>query len=410
MPSFVFTVSGRVISRQKHESLPDLRVSAWHYGRVLPCQWLRLLVLRRLIVWLGGRPRTARRILIGSTTTDQSGRFSITASADRLAQRSIPPHPNLFFTVDREGTRLKSTEDNIIHWAESGRTDIVIEVDEAELEFAFTVGGRVLDLHQPPRDATALMIEAWHKQTHSARFIGRARTKARGAFLIALNADEVSKLALPPQFDLFFKVWQQDELIKSTEDKVLRQVESGRTNIRIEVMLPVRATFDEPKLAADLAVRLAGTPADGRAPGPGQEAAPAQVIWVDAGDEVLVHLDSAKVRLLNQMLLVSVDLETDQTARTPLVCAFALGNSNDQAGLVAVTDELPRGNALLAARWGKTLQAAVWSGLLSLAQDHANERFTSPRGLSASAGQLRIHTGPSLSVLAVTSETEGIET
>jgi hypothetical protein len=94
---------------------------------------------------------------------------------------------------------------------------------------------------------------------------------------------------------------------------------------------------------------------------------------------------------------MSVDLETDQTGRTPLVVAFALG-SRDDAGLVAATDELPRGNGLLAARWGPALRAAAWASLLMLAQDHANERGAAPLGLALTGGQLHLHAGPDLRV------------
>jgi len=77
---------------------------------------------------------------------------------------------------------------------------------------------------------------------------------------------------------------------------------------------------------------------------------PGKVIWMDGGDEVVVHLDSTQVHLLDRALLVSVDMETDQTGRTPRVVALALGNAGDPAGRVATTGELPRGNGLLAAR------------------------------------------------------------
>jgi hypothetical protein len=90
-------------------------------------------------------------------------------------------------------------------------------------------------------------------------------------------------------------------------------------------------------------------------------AAQKAVIWVDRGDEVLVHLDSVRVKIADRLLLMSVDLETDQTGRTPLIAAFALGDDKDPAGLVAVTDDLPRGNGVLASRWGKILQEALWA-------------------------------------------------
>ena len=92
--------------------------------------------------------------------------------------------------------------------------------------------------------------------------------------------------------------------------------------------------FGEAELPGALSVRLMGTPANGVPPS-GPTAAPSAVIWVNGSNEVLVHLDSTQVRILDGMLLVSVDLETDQTGRTPLICSFALSNSADAAGLLA---------------------------------------------------------------------------
>jgi hypothetical protein len=150
--------------------------------------------------------------------------------------------------------------------------------------------------------------------------------------------------------------------------------------------------FSEQDLPSALNVRLIGVPANG-VPAHSASAPPSQVIWVDGVNEVLVHLDSTKVRILDGMLLVSVDLETDQTGRTPLVCTFALGTTGDQAGLVATAEEFPRGNGSLAATWGRQFQQAVWSSILSLANDHANERNQAPRGIFASAGKLSLNAG-----------------
>lgn len=153
-------------------------------------------------------------------------------------------------------------------------------------------------------------------------------------------------------------------------------------------------TFNESTLPPAIAVRLAGTSANGAAL---TTAAGNQVIWVDAGDEVLVHLDSIQTKVLDRLVLISVDLETDQTGRTPLIVNFALGNAADPAGLVAVTDEYPRGNGSLAARWGEAVQAALWSTLVGLAQDHATERGKAPVGISAATGVLTLHAGDAIS-------------
>jgi hypothetical protein len=158
-------------------------------------------------------------------------------------------------------------------------------------------------------------------------------------------------------------------------------------------------TFGESDLPAALNVRLIGTPANGvPSPAAAPAATPSSVIWVNGCDEVLVHLDSTQIRILDGMLLVSIDLETDQTGRTPLVCAYALGTGSDSAGLVATTDEFPRGDGRLAACWGQRLQQAVWSSILSLANDHATERRLAPRGVFATAGALKLQAGAPISV------------
>ena len=110
----------------------------------------------------------------------------------------------------------------------------------------------------------------------------------------------------------------------------------------------------------------------------------------------MAHLDSIQVRILDRIVLISIDLESDQTGRTPLIVSFALGNASDRAGLVAVTDEYPRGDGSLASRWGESVQAALWTTLLGIAQDHAVERGKAPAGISASAGVLTLHAGPPL--------------
>ncbi len=157
--------------------------------------------------------------------------------------------------------------------------------------------------------------------------------------------------------------------------------------------------FGEGSLATALVPRLAGTPADGSRPdGPADPGA--GVVWVDDGDEVLVHLAAARVRILENTLLVSVDLETDQTGRTPLTVALALGSLDDPSGLVVVTDEFPRGNGHLAARWGQALQAAVWGSVLGLSSDHAAERGKAPRGIVAAPGLLTLQADAPLVALA----------
>jgi len=148
------------------------------------------------------------------------------------------------------------------------------------------------------------------------------------------------------------------------------------------VELPQR--LDEATLATALARRLAPTealPAKGfGAPGP--------VVWTDGGDEVLVLLPSLKVALRDRLIVVSLDLASDQTGSASLVMPFGVGGARDPAGLVAATEELPRGNALLVGRWGRIVQEAVWAALLQVVDDYAKRLRKLPFGFTASDGVL----------------------
>jgi hypothetical protein len=158
----------------------------------------------------------------------------------------------------------------------------------------------------------------------------------------------------------------------------------------------IPARFDAKTLAAELALRLAGRPADGSRIPTLSTGTLKEVVWVDSGDEVLVRLDSVAVRFVGTTVLVSVELETDQTGCTPLIVSLALSAGNDAAGLLAVTDEFPRGNGLLAARWGAQLQAAVWASILGIAQDFGAQQGGVPRALHVVDGGLNLQAGPPL--------------
>jgi hypothetical protein len=169
--------------------------------------------------------------------------------------------------------------------------------------------------------------------------------------------------------------------------------------------LRIPDNFTASSLGRELALRIAGSPADGRIPA--AEASGA-VIWVDAGSEVVAHLDSIQTRLLKGTLLVSIDLETDQTGRSPLIVALTLSaDPKDPAGLVATTDEYPRGHGQLAARWGRPLQAAVWASLLSIAQDHAAQQSGVPHAITITEGGLTLQAGPPLSFIPQTGQGQG---
>jgi hypothetical protein len=143
---------------------------------------------------------------------------------------------------------------------------------------------------------------------------------------------------------------------------------------------------------------LQGVPIDG-GPAPSDTA---PVVWVDAGDELLVHRNSLKVRFAPGVIVVSVDVETVETGRQRLAVPLALGARREPSspsrpsGLVAVTSREPYTHPLLAARWGRILQDAVWSALVAMVTRHVSGRGLGPRGISVDhqAGALHLDVRP----------------
>lgn len=112
------------------------------------------------------------------------------------------------------------------------------------------------------------------------------------------------------------------------------------------------------------------------------------IIWVRDGDEVVLWLDSLRVRIEPGVVRIRVDLETDQTGRASQDIAIAVAAPSQPPSLLAVSDEVPSGDDRLAARWGQTLQDALWGELLALADALAGDHAT---GLAADDGALVVH-------------------
>lgn len=169
--------------------------------------------------------------------------------------------------------------------------------------------------------------------------------------------------------------------------------------------------YVEGQLASEIGIRIVGRPANGSPITPSRETGGRfpKVIWVDAGDTVLAHLDSIQVKLLDQTIIASIDMECDQTGRVTMVCVFVTGSGSDPAGLVCVTDETPRGNATMAARWGQQILSALWSALLGLVGDHAKERNMEPLGLIASPGVLQLFAGAPVAIGSAISDEKETE-
>jgi hypothetical protein len=173
----IFEISGRVINRETKLGAADLRIEAWHKGGPLSTD-------NKLI---GPPPSLPQK-------TTAQGDFHITATDDHFEKFSIPRKPNVFFRVyGQEGKLLTSTEDAVLKNVESGRKDIVIEVDIATNGGGgrqFIISGQVTDPDTTHANRVGgLTVQALANGTDRTHSFGTADTNSQGLFRIQFSEE-----------------------------------------------------------------------------------------------------------------------------------------------------------------------------------------------------------------------------
>lgn len=162
-------------------------------------------------------------------------------------------------------------------------------------------------------------------------------------------------------------------------------------------LAPAASQVNESELTTELRQRLAGSPLDTVTEPDvgGLGAPPDRVIWVENGHELLVHLDSLVARVRPGLVLVSLDVEADQSGRTTVVVPFAVSESKgDEGNLIAVTEEYPRGDPAVVSHWGVTIQEGLWAALLGIVAGAADQRGHLPTAIAAAEGVLHLRSAP----------------
>ena len=98
----------------------------------------------------------------------------------------------------------------------------------------FVITGRVLNAGSALA-ASNLRVEAWDKDLLVDDLVGGATPDAEGNFRIVFGSDYFQELFTDRKPDLFFKVYNEDTLLKSTEDSVLWNVDSKETVADIDL-------------------------------------------------------------------------------------------------------------------------------------------------------------------------------
>jgi hypothetical protein len=107
---------------------------------------------------------------------------------------------------------------------------------------------------------------------------------------------------------------------------------------------------------------------------------PAQVIWFDHDGEVMVNLAATSVSLLDGLVLIALELTSDQTGLGQIVVPLSVGTPTNPVGMLIGTESRPRGLLQLVDRWGQAAIAAAWSALLDVAKTLAQQGGADPNG------------------------------
>lgn len=82
-----------------------------------------------------------------------------------------------------------------------------------------------------------LKVEAWDKDMVVDDLVGSAVTDSNGRFEITFSRKYFSELFLDRKPDLFFKIFKESQLIKSTKESVLWNITGDKDDIEILIDL-----------------------------------------------------------------------------------------------------------------------------------------------------------------------------
>ena len=97
------------------------------------------------------------------------------------------------------------------------------------------------------------------------------------------------------------------------------------------------------------------------------------LLWQRAGNSLLVRVDKLQLRLGEGVLAFSLPVQCDQSEAVEIHASFVVGDPKRPAGLLAITEERPRGPAVVVDTWGEAIVAFCWHVVLQIASSLAAE-------------------------------------
>jgi len=88
------------------------------------------------------------------------------------------------------------------------------------------------------------------------------------------------------------------------------------------------------------------------------------VLWRKGDIQLLVHVSRVEIGLDDGSITVNIPVECDETGRTEVTVVFAVGSSRRAAGVLAATEDRPRGPVPIVTLWSEELVALAWRGVM----------------------------------------------
>lgn len=100
---------------------------------------------------------------------------------------------------------------------------------------------------------------------------------------------------------------------------------------------------------------------------------PGSVLWREGDRELLILPARVTARFGRGVIAVSIPVQCDQSGSGFVHVSFVVGDPSSPAGLVAATEERPRGPAVVVDAWGENLVAFAWHIVLEVVSGIAGE-------------------------------------
>lgn len=99
---------------------------------------------------------------------------------------------------------------------------------------SFTISGKIID-KKTKKGIPGLQVEVWDRDLFTDDYIESIETDAQGAFRMEIARGTLRDIVRESRPDIYFKIYKNNKLIKSTENAILRNVLTSIRDISIEI-------------------------------------------------------------------------------------------------------------------------------------------------------------------------------